>query len=130
MTEKVWSAMRMVPVRSAAPGFAPTVKVTPVAVVEAIAIQGAFAVAVNGHVLPVTPTVIELVPPLAGSTVLVGFNPNRQACPNCEMVKICPPMVSRAVRGVVAGLASREKETVPGPVPVAPEEIATHESFV
>jgi hypothetical protein len=120
----------MVPVRSAAPGFAPTVKVTPIAVVEAIAIQEAFAVAVNGQVLPVTPTAIELVPPLAGKTVLVGFNPNRQACPSWETVKICPPMVNNAVRGVVAGFAKREKETVPGPVPVAPEVIVTHESPV
>ena len=73
-------------------------------------------------------TVMVPVPPPGGAVTRSGVTENEQAALGSVTTKLRPPMVSVALRGELVVLAAALKPTVPGPLPLAPLVIVTHDA--
>jgi hypothetical protein len=93
----------------------------------ATVIQDAELDTVHAHPAPVV-TAIVPVPPEALSVSEAGLTENVQAVPDCVTVNVCPAIVRVAEREAVVVFAATVKPTLPGPLPVAPLVMVTHEA--
>src|ERR1700683_468091 len=62
-------------------------------------------------------------PPEAANVKKFGETERFSALPDCEIVTTCPPTLMVPLRGEKSVFTPTLKDTVPGPVPLAPETI-------
>lgn len=119
----------IVPVR-AVPGLASALKLTkpspdplPPAVTRS---QASFEVAVQVQASFVFTSKLPE-PPLAPKAADGGLITNAHGAPSCVMANVWPAMLTVPDRGRLEGVSSAVNPTVPGPVPLWPEAMRTHE---
>jgi hypothetical protein len=79
------------------------------------------------HAQPVAAeTVVDPEPPAAPVVSADGEIVGEHGAPASLTVKVCPPMVSVPLRGVVDVFAVALKPTLPGPLPLAPDVTVSH----